>query len=315
MQLPKQVDVPVEVGALESGLTGLVQAVAISAASQGAKPDVDEWLVASSAAFSTYVYDPALNMYAEGAEFSRDGDFFSNYGALEALGYFSGWYGKDVNGATDEDFWKLIRFELASGRPLVSVGFGTDDVVVLTGYREGKGARVVTVSNGRSSHEFDLMSGRPQGESENFVNYVVAVRPGDRGLLALERQAAGVLQWAVRHAFAGKEFLHETRENYAPGLLGGVRVAGLNLEEAAVALWFEKHAEARKISRGAAAQVLGRWETWLELDGLGQVASAFREASESLDGTQAGYAQALAHERRAFEAMRALVEHLPTTFG
>ncbi len=315
MQFPKQIQLEVQVPPLLPGAVGLVQAVGVSAEAQGAAVDLDEWLCASSAALMTYAFDPKLNRHeATDRYFSEDGEWFSNYGVLESLGYFSGWHARDLNGPSTEDLWKLVRYELALGRPLVSRGFGGRGVVILTGYRDLPGVHEVTVTDGATTWTFDLRN-PPQGDSEVFVNYIITIRQGDLGLTGRSRQIEGVLRWTIDHGFGSKEFFHETRENYVPGLAGTEVIAQLALQDAAEMEFFKNHVAARRKGREAASRVLAQWSVLLEMTALQDAAKAFGASAECLDGTMEGYKRALAFETEAFAHLHSIQARLPAAFG
>jgi hypothetical protein len=61
---------------------------------------------------------------------------------------------------------------------------------------------------------------QPQDDSEDFVYWIVFVRPGERAQWAPSRGRlrADAVRWMAKHARQTKELFHETRENYAPGL-------------------------------------------------------------------------------------------------
>lgn len=296
MQFPTRVELDATVAPLHLGLTGLVEGVCASVVAQGGALDVDEALVASTASFSHYGFDRDLNLYAEDDTGCGEGVYFSNFGGLESLGYFTGWHGRDINGASDTDLWNLVRYEISGGRPLVSVGFGLEGPVVLTGFAESPGHHDVKVTNGRRTEVFNLLTGKPQGASETFVNFVIPVRRGDPGILATERQAVGVLGWAVKHAQGQKEFLHETRENYRPGIAGLVRLA--------------EHATMQPtLARGyrAASQVLPRWGEWLGTS-LSEAADGFGLLAHVLDGH--GQETVETASRQAYAALARAVERI-----
>lgn len=315
MQFPGRAQLAIDAAPFLSGAAGLVQGVAASAKAQGAEPDLDEWLCVSSAAFATYVYDPAMNLYNDGKTFSAEGEWFSNYGLLEAIGYFSGWHAKEFNALPAEDLWKVIQFEIVSGRPLVSIGFGSDGVVLLVGYEAGAASYLVDVTDGRKTWQFDVLNHKPQGESEVFVNFVVGVRPGDPGLTTRERQIAAVLRWAAEHGRSVKEFLHETRENYAPGLAGGAYIARFEAKTAEEQAFLERHIAARRRSREAASKVLPRWAELLGEPALVEAAVAFERSAALLKPDSMNYAESLVHESQAFRLMMDVSPRLPTAFG
>lgn len=315
MQFPKQIQLEVVAPPILPGAVGLVQAVGVSAAAQGADVDLDEWLCVSSSALMTYAFDPKLNRHeASDRHFSADGEWFSNYGVLESLGYFSGWHARDLNGPSTEDLWKLVRYELALGRPLVSQGFGGKGVVLLTGYRDLPGVHEVTVTDGSTTWTFNLQN-PPQGDSEVFVNYIITVRQGEPGLTSRSRQIEGVLRWTIDHGFGSKEFFHETRENYVPGLAGGEVISRLRLEDAEEVEFFKNHVASRRRGREAASRVLGRWAELLEMSALEDAAKAFGESALCLDGTMDGYQRALVSETEAFTHLKSIQDRLPPAFG
>ena len=314
MQFPKRARLEIDVPPLLPGLAGLVQAIANSATVQGAEVDLDEWLCASSAPFATYAFDQALNLYHDGKRASPEAEWFTSYGVLEGIGYFTGWHAKDFNHLSVEDLWKVVQFEIVSGRPLVSIGFGGDSVVQLIGFEASASAYLVDVTDGEREWQFDVLNARPQQDSETFVNFVVGVRLGDVGLMSKERQMAAVLRWGAEHLHALKEFVHETRENYAPGLAGAevmLRLAQDGVESQV----FERHVASRKRCREAAARVLPRWADVLEEPALVQVGAEYQKTADALRPDAQSYEAALKHEREAASLLAVVASRLPSAFG
>lgn len=332
--LPPSADVQIDFpDTLTPGISGYVECVQLALKRGGLELSLDELLCVSSASFARYVYDPKLNPHeTDDREFSPLGELFSNYGVFESLGYYTGWRISELNEMSDVDFWKLLRFELASGRPMVSVGFGELNPVMLIGYREDHNQRWVTVWSNDGVHEVDFSSiRRPQGDSEVFVNFAVIVRESTSPDWAASknRQRMAVLHWAVRHNKTQKEFLHETRENYAPGRSGGdVIVQSLRKlgDDVELAQYLSAHVQGQRRSKLAAANVLGDWGRDLaaEVDveevatALGDAATEFEKAIAALgadDHLGSAYQAFLDHEQLAYRHIETAIQHLPNAFG
>ncbi|MEZ4460118.1 MAG: hypothetical protein R3E66_10385 [bacterium] len=314
MQFPTRARLEIDVPPLLPGISGLVQAIANSATVQGAEVDLDEWICASSAPFATYAFDQALNLYHDGKRASAEAEWFTSYGVFEGIGYFTGWHAKDFNHLSIDDLWKVVQFEIVSGRPLVSIGFGGEGVVQVVGFEASASAYRVDVTDGVNEWQFDVLNSRPQHDSETFVNFVVGVRAGDVGLMSKERQIAAVLRWGAEHLHALKEFVHETRENYAPGLAGAevmLRLAQDGVEPQI----FKRHVASRRRSREAAARVLPRWAELIGEPALVQVGAEYEKIAQTLGPDPHAYEAALHHERVAAQLLASVASRLPSAFG
>src|SRR5690554_5459051 len=122
--LPKQARLDDAPFILQDGLYGLIQTVHEAmrrAADAGAPaPELDELLLMSGVAFKSYM--PEFEA-ADPHAFQPDhlGKYVCNWGAFEGLGYYYGWDLKEFLTLNILDFWKLLQFEIASGRPVVTL--------------------------------------------------------------------------------------------------------------------------------------------------------------------------------------------------
>lgn len=211
------------------GLVGAVQAVhgMLASVQPGEVPCPDELLCVSGVAFKNYVYAPQMNVAESPPRaYSDEATWVCNYGAFESLGYYTGGEVREFNAISREDFWGLLRFEIAQGRPVLSMGMGGALYPALVvGYDAAvRPASVELVRSGASARETCAL---PPGEdmqpsSPSFTNWLVIVRAGEAAewTASAHRQRLRALQWAMGHARRTKEFSQETRENYAPGLAG-----------------------------------------------------------------------------------------------
>ncbi len=243
---------------------------------------LEEMLCVTSVAFKHYVFDPEINPPRQGMHpFEVTANLFSNFGIYEGLGYYTGWEVREFNHISIEDWLKLIGFELQAGRPVLTVGLCEGlEPEVITGIDAHDTTRTLHVMRrGADAHtEVDAWGmERAQGDSGDFVNWCVIARPDTREAWAAshERIRHDVLRWAVEHGVARKEFFHETRLNYTPGLSGYDTFAGLlgdmwgGLEgdlRADAAQRIAAHIEELRRGRGAAGICLKTWAEQLGED-------------------------------------------------
>jgi hypothetical protein len=229
--LPNEARVDVDAVDLSDNLVGLVEGVHaimsyVLADELPAEFGVDELLCVSGAALKNYVYEPGYNRSSEPRAFSRLGELVCNYGPFESLSYFTGWDVKEFDGISRDDFWKLLQYEVASGRPVLTLGVeGPLGPVLVSGYHnEPRHQTLDVIRAGQSDVETVDLSGvrDVQAGEPSFSNWLVIARPGEQPdwVTSRTRQRLSALRWAASHARSQKEFSHETRENYAPGLRG-----------------------------------------------------------------------------------------------
>ncbi len=223
IDFPKEKHLEFEPQLEHGGRLGAVEAAHSILGFYGADFDLDELLVASSAAAAQYVYDPDLNGHEDERRlYSPYSSYFSNYGVFESLSHYTGWEFGELNGLSQTDLKKLLMFEMADGRPLISFGVGGQQVPQLIYGYEREGLEfTLQIQSPEGKFEYHLSDEKLQAEDEVFVNYAVIVRADDRHwYLEPERQRVALLRWMYKHWNASKEFFHETRENYASGLAG-----------------------------------------------------------------------------------------------
>ena len=277
------------------GALGLVQAVrlimdAVLARGDGpampegvALPSWQELACISSAALVHYVYDPEINLaYDPPRVTSVYASLMSNWGVFEALAYETGWDIKELQGISEEDYWALLRFELSQGRPALTLGLdGPLAPTLVVGLEERPYERVAHVLRADGSTPLSDRAAEPvpmwgrqnaQGEDEVFLNWLVVVRPTlhpDWGSTSRRKRRLRLLRWVTQHARHVKEFFHETRENYAPGLRGFARaqalLASASLSPAELKRW-ASHTQQLAAGRHLASQELRRWALALEDD-------------------------------------------------
>ncbi len=312
-----------------AGALGFVHAVhAMSRPWRAAEGSLEEWLCVSSVAFAHYVFDPALNLEPA---FSPLGLFFTNYGVFEALSHYTAIALQEVNHLPEEQLWQVLGFEAEQGRPVLSVGFGgpLQPVLILELRDEGPGTRFVQVL--RASGEVEEVSmwgvSSSQGDSEDFNNWALLVRPGipPDWTIPLGRQRLNTLRWALSHARNAQEFFHETRHNYATRLRGFELLERWATDIPAhptFPAYLEEHLRTIARARRAAALVLPMWAQELpEQPGvvthdvvaarsaLVRAGEAYQEVSDAL--TQANLSRASESEARAVEALALALDQFP----
>lgn len=321
MKFPTRLELELGASPLLPGLAGYVQAVGAALRYQNLQVMDDDLMCASAAPFATYAYSPDINKHEDPRRFSTLGEHFSNFGVFESLGYYTNSMISEVNGISNAEFWKLVRFELNLGRPLVTTGLGrTDGAVLIVGYEDRPDARHLILWDSER-RGVDLMKDeKPQGDSDVFVNFATIVRAGGP-FAPSPKMKATALRWACNHARKWTEFFHETRENYLVGLNGGAFITGvaqspMSAEEQA---WFDAHLKSRMESRAAAGRALGRWEVDLAqafdapIGLLRAAASDYAKCAELL--AQRKYAEALVAEEQAIQKLETYIPSLPPTLG
>jgi hypothetical protein len=306
---------------------------------------LDELLAISAVAFKNYVYEPAYNQLENPKPYSALGEFVCNYGPFEAISYYSGWDVKEFNAIARNDFWKLLQFEIASGRPVTTLGAGEPlsasdppSPVVVVGYcYEPRKQTLDVVRPGSTEVETVDVTGAKdfqQGEPA-FTNWMAIARPSEspEWTSSHTRQRLRVLRWTVGHVARDKEFSQEMRENYAPGLRGFEsfldildRVIDDELErDDKLEVYIKAHIDGLVRARRAASGRLPVWsadflsDTPLEIQERDAVREALWDASTQyahVADVLAGWevSQGLEALRRcyeeAFEAERRAVEGL-----
>jgi hypothetical protein len=258
--LPKTASLDIELHDAPPALVGLVHAVAAAMEHQGASVDVDDLVCISGAAFSNYVFDPDCNRHEEEPrEYSELAEYFSNYGPWESITYDTGWEIRELNALPSAEVLKVVAFELAAGRPIVTLDERLEPDIVV-GYQISVDERLVRTARGTT---FDLSEGSLQGDAPVFENWMLLVRPGERPEWAAStvRQRINVLRWAVEHSENHREFFQETRENYAPGLRGVQRFRAFleDLTQPEAVAYAERYVARLAAARAAAGAVLPRW--------------------------------------------------------
>lgn len=227
---------------LHDGLFGLVQTVcdAMARATQDGQdsPDLDELLLMSGAAFKTYM--PEFNA-EEPQDFQPDllGEFVCNWGAFESLSYYYGWDLKEFLSLEVSDFWRLLQFEIASGRPVVTLGAGGPPrPVLVVGYEietiDESGENAEDEPRFRSTLEVlragsDALETIDMSDIDDFQpgvsalhNWMLIARPSVQPEWAPNpfRQRMRVLRWAAAHAENPHELSQEFGCRYASGHRG-----------------------------------------------------------------------------------------------
>ena len=312
--------IPLARGPSGAGAPALVDALATCLARAGG-PSIsrDELSCVTSVAFKNYVYDPALNPFDDPELFELDPELLSNFGILEAFGYYTGYGAREFNGVPANDLDDLVAFELSQGRPLITAAVSGPlaPEIVMGIEREGP-ARVYTVwrAGDDAPSRVDLANlASVQIDSFFMKNWVVVVRPGERPdwSASIGRLRLDVLRWASKHLRAHKELFHETRRNYATGLAAFDSFSTFLTErleasgDAGVA-YARDHLTALSAARASAASRLPVWADELpdfddlRVDDPDALAATIRALAPL-------YADSSAHVARAHEAL--LAEDVP----
>ncbi len=292
----------------------------------GVDVTADELCCISSAAFVTYAFDPEINQHEEERrEYSPHAELFSNYGPWTAIGRYTGWEIREVAHLSPVETMKVVAFELASGRPIVTLG---EDLLprLITSYEVDLAQKRVVTADGAST---DLDERKLQGDDEVFRNWMLLVRPGEvpEWTAPRSRQRVDVLRWAHEHAHNQKEFFQETRENYQPGLRGVARFSEMlaDVRDPGTAQFAERFVVRMARARRAAANTLLGWAPTIAealgdddvlgpLEDLratyGEVADALEEDRPLLDAMSVVGPL----EERAVAALDRLRPHLPSAF-
>lgn len=243
--LPARARVDIQPFELGDGLEGLLQAVfqCIQLRRDGDAPDVrlDELRLMSGAAFKHYVAQPwARPGDAAAADVVLDcspvTEVVCNFGAFESLSYYLGWDFQEFSDLLRADAVKLLRFELAGGRAVVSldgamrpalvVGYEVDidshsqggaaSDITLDGWRAGgRGVERVRIATAVETEEAG--PGEARGD---WLDWMLIARPAQQPEWAASRvqQRRRVLAWAVEHAERPREFSQEYNRHFVVGL-------------------------------------------------------------------------------------------------
>jgi hypothetical protein len=279
---------------------------------------IDDLATLSSAALAAYVWDPRLNPPQEPAlPFNASGELFSNYGVLEAVAYATGLQVCEVNKLSAQDWRALVQFELDERRPVLTLGLHGPlrPTLILSSATERRATTLSIHRAGAAAPETVTLNRKesPQGTSEDFEHWLVFVRAGERAAWApsIGRLRVDMLRWFVRHGALAKEFFHETRANYVPGLAAISAMARLLSDElpqllsrdapprAELAAYLDDHSEQLRLGRATASRAVARWAA--ELGSHADVACA------DLDATRAALREASAQ----WAATAALLDTLP----
>lgn len=146
----------------------------------------------------------------------------NNYGHLEAAAYFHGGEVRPVEGLGAVDTWKLLRFEIDAGRPVLAYGLGARlEPQLVTGYRLEKAPmrQLLTVtSRAGAPVEVDITGRKPE-QPGAFPREMILFRPGQQAPYRTSDQERllDVLRWALGHARARRELVYEESRFFATG--------------------------------------------------------------------------------------------------
>lgn len=325
--LPPRASLDLEQRSYDPGLVGLVQAIGTSVRWQGSQLDDTELLGISSAAFCNYVFEPQFNQHEDSPrEFSLLAELFSNYGPWESISYYDEYQIGEVSHLKGAELLKLVAFEIAHGRPLVTLDRDLEPRLI-TGYSISSSQRRVELDDGS---EVDLgAEQRIQGEDDTFHNWLLLVRqaPQPEWAATRSRQRVDVLRWSAEHGRNRREFFQETGENYAPGLLAvdSFRRFLAGVSDPASASYAERHVRRLHAARTAAAECLRRWSDDVAeevgkasvAEELEVVAERYAEVAEALataDNFADAFEQVEPLERAALAALVRAERYFPSAF-
>ena len=240
-------------------------------------PSLEELYTISGFGLGHYAYEPQYNVaYDPPRLLSRWSQWFSNFGPLESVGYYTGYELSELNFISEEDFWRAMVFELDQGRLVLSMGLhGEMEPVLVVGYEQSRMTRVLHVRTPGGQQPVSInMWGveHAQGDNGVFDNWLVLVRPSaTEAWDKPANQRFTLIKWVVDHHANLREFFHETRENYVVGSHAYERMERLFLEEVASLdpqkpeqiVELASHIQSYRLNmaagRRAAATVLGQW--------------------------------------------------------
>gem|GEM_PF-4326828 len=325
---------------LHDGLFGLVQSVSHamqfaakdSAAKNCVTPaELDELLLVSGAAFRNYMPEFAAG---DPQEFHPDHlvKYVCNWGAFESLSYYYGWDFKEFLTLNLSDFWKLLQFEIASGRPVVTLdGENSLRPMLVIGYAIEKIAKAgdegktkirlrksldVLRAGAHAVETIDMSDVESfQPDTPELKNWMLIARPSVQPEYAPNPQylRMRVLRWAVSHAKNRRELSHEFGRQYASGHrafeaflahLDALAAVAPDPKEGALdsrdpdwAQFARAHAEELSRARAAAGRRLRIWAQEFAED-----AEFFPEPEPAFQAAMLASADAFAEVSRALDA-------------
>lgn len=246
-------------------------------------PTLEELYTISSFGVSHYAYEPQYNAaYDPPRLLSEWSEWFSNYGALESVGYYTGYELSELNFISEDDFWRSMVFELDHGRLVLSMGLhGITEPVLVVGYEQSPITRVLHIRvPGQPEPVAINLWGveHAQGDNGVFDNWLVFVRPTTSPVWNTPpNQRFTLIRWVVDHSNNLREFFHETRENYVVAEHAYSRmerlfredVPALNTEDAQGVLTLATQVQCYRSSmaagRRAVSTVLHQWAQQTEI--------------------------------------------------
>lgn len=295
--LPARARVDIELFALGNGLEGLLQATWACIKLQPGKlaQDIrlDELRLLSGGAFKHYVAQPGVtpNEVADVEallDSSPTTEFVCNFGAFESLSYYLGWDFQEFDALPRAEAIKLLCYELASGRAVLTLDATMRPVLVVgyeiemdAGSQDGAASGVMLeVLQAGQSKVAQLRVGTSVAESEvdsdpapgALLDWMLVARPGQQPDWAASRgqQRRRVLAWALEHAARPREFSQEYNRHFVVGLRAYDELVGIlqKLEVAGAASaqgsatwmrWLQVHVDGLIAGRAALARELPRW--------------------------------------------------------
>ena len=337
MDLCLEEDLPEPITAV--GINGEVEGIAHCLVTAGVETSYDDVMGVTATALRTHFFRPRDNPGmpigpVEGEphklwapRYAWTSLRHNNYGQCESAAFYYGGEVRPVDDLNAVDTWRLIRYELDAGHPVVAYGL-TEGLVptLIVGYRLEKGPlrQILYVLTAAGRVDVDVTGLKRESEGR-FPRELLLVRPGPcvhwRGTDETRRLDA--LRWAYSHARNGRELVYESSRFYATGpaafdafaeFLRDLLPAELDapisstVEEAPVqlALFCRAIIESWASARGAAQAYFNQWSDRL------------RSEDRNLEGLEAG-AQSLVDladsHGRCLATLEGLLSELPSAPG
>ncbi len=218
---------------LPLGINGEVAGLAACLRHAGVETSFEELMGVTATAFRTHFFRPRDNPGMPiGPVADNPGALWSprfawsslrhnNYGQAESAAFYYGGEVRPIDGLDALETWRLLRFELDAGRPIIAYGLGdpiAPDLII--GYRLEKGPlrQIIVVQARQGQVEFDLTGRKPADEGP-YPRELLVVRPGAvvdyRG--SDDARRVDALRWAANHTSTRRELVYESERFYATG--------------------------------------------------------------------------------------------------
>ena len=216
------------------GINGEVAAIAACERLAGHEAPFEEVMGITATAFRTHFFRPRDNPGMPIGPLPQEPDGLwapryaptclrhNNYGHCESAAFYYGGEVRPVEGLGALATWRLIRFELDAGHPVLAYGFSAPEAPdLIVGYRLEKAplGQFVTVLTRRGTIEVNLTSRDAKDGEGLYPRELLLVRPGSiaewRG--SDDARRIDALRWAHAHTRTGRELIYESSRFYATG--------------------------------------------------------------------------------------------------